>query len=170
MPARPRQRAVFRRVGRQLVDRHGHRLRRARRQPDHRPVELHRGLQPAAAAIGRQLLAQQRPQVGAVPALPRRSVCASAIAAIRPITAFLKAAGSSVRVRVSTDCTTASAFLARWSTSRASSIFASSDRLRSVMSTAEGIRWVIRPAASRSGATWKSIAMRLSPAIRTSTS
>ena len=67
----------------------------------------------------------------------------------RPSTAVMNSAVVGARVSRSTDSTTASVFLARWSTSRASSTWRSSARLRSVMSTVTPFMRTGLPAASR---------------------
>ena len=74
------------------------------------------------------------------------NVWARASAATRPSTALAKAGMDSARVSRSTACTTARAFLARWSTSRMSSTCRSSACLRAVMSTLTPRIGPIRPA------------------------
>ncbi len=67
----------------------------------------------------------------------------------RPSTVAMKSCVVAARVSRSTDSTTASVFLARWSTSRASRTWRSSARLRSVMSTVTPFMRTGLPAASR---------------------
>ena len=156
-PGRHRQRAMAGRVGGQLVQHH-----RERAAPHPAPAARAARAMRRARRRGRDRVPpRRRHPVRHRSSPPWQGECAAwARTAIRPSTASAKARGFSARVSRTSDSATASAFLARWSTSRASMAWRSSARLRAVTSRVIA-RCAKVPSASLRGVAWVSMLRRV---------